>query len=137
MATTVKRIVPPTVGGGRRAAVTSLLNSGRQRFGAGASARRQRARRLWLDTPKRPHQRHVNVLRLFTFGGLGLEPNDGSTAPRLRPPRLALLAAIAAAGDRGVSRERLVGIFWPEADDQHANHSLRQARYALRNDLGQ
>jgi DNA-binding SARP family transcriptional activator/tetratricopeptide (TPR) repeat protein len=77
------------------------------------------------------------VLRLFTFGGLGLEPDDGSTAPRLRPPRLALLAAIAAAGDRGVSRERLVGIFWPEADDQHANHSLRQARYALRNDLGQ
>ena len=57
--------------------------------------------------------RHVNVLRLFTFGGLGLEPDDGSTAPRLRPPRLALLAAIAAAGDRGVSRERLVGIFWP------------------------
>ncbi|MGE5102962.1 MAG: BTAD domain-containing putative transcriptional regulator [Deltaproteobacteria bacterium] len=75
------------------------------------------------------------MLRLFTFGGIGIEPDDGSTAPRLRPPRLALLAAIAASGDRGVSRERLVGVFWPEADEQHANHSLRQARYALRNDL--
>jgi DNA-binding SARP family transcriptional activator len=89
-----------------------------------------------LDTPECAQQRHDNVLRLFTFSGLGVEPDDGSTVPRLRPPRLALLAAIAAAGDRGVSRERLVGILWPEADDQHANHSLRQARYALRNDLG-
>ncbi|HEY6825851.1 MAG TPA: BTAD domain-containing putative transcriptional regulator, partial [Gemmatimonadaceae bacterium] len=77
------------------------------------------------------------MLRLFTFGGLGIGPDDGSPAPRLRPPRLALLAAIAAAGERGVSRERLVAVFWPEADDHHANHSLRQARYALRNDLGQ
>jgi DNA-binding SARP family transcriptional activator len=90
-----------------------------------------------LDTPKRSQQRHVNVLRLLTFGGLGIRPDDGSPAPRLRPPRLALLAAIAAAGERGVSRERLVAVFWPEADDQHANHSLRQSRYALRNDLGQ
>ena len=80
-------------------------------------------------------QRDINVLRLFTFGGLGIEPDDGSTALRLRPPRLALLAVVAAAGERGVSRERLVGLFWPEADEQHAGHSLRQARYALRNDL--
>ena len=75
------------------------------------------------------------VLRLVTFGGLGLESDDGSTPPRLRPARLALLAVLGAAGDRGASRERLAGLFWPEADDQHANHSLRQARYALRNDL--
>jgi DNA-binding SARP family transcriptional activator/tetratricopeptide (TPR) repeat protein len=75
------------------------------------------------------------VLRLFTFGGIGIEPDDGSTAPRLRPPRLALLAVIAAAGDRGVSRERLASLFWPEADERHARHSLRQALYALRNDL--
>lgn len=77
------------------------------------------------------------MLRLLTFGGLGLESDDGSAPPRLRPPRLALLAVLAAAGDRGVSRERLTGLLWPEADDQHASHSLRQARYALRNDLGQ
>jgi DNA-binding SARP family transcriptional activator len=76
------------------------------------------------------------VLRLLTFGGLGLESDDGVGAPRLRPPRLALLAVLAAAGERGVSRERLIGYLWPEADEQHASHSLRQARYAMRNELG-
>ena len=76
------------------------------------------------------------MLRLFTFGGLGIEPDDGSTTPRLRPPRLALLAVLAAAGDRGVSRDRLASLFWPEADEPRARHSLRQARYALRNELG-
>jgi DNA-binding SARP family transcriptional activator/tetratricopeptide (TPR) repeat protein len=75
------------------------------------------------------------VLRLITFGGLGFEPGDGSAAPRLRPPRLALLAVLAAAGDRGLSRERLVSVFWPEVDESHARHSLRQSRYGLRNDL--
>jgi DNA-binding SARP family transcriptional activator/predicted Zn-dependent protease len=47
------------------------------------------------------------------------------------------LSVLAAVGDRGVSRERLVGLFWPDADDQRANHSLSQARYALRTELGQ
>jgi DNA-binding SARP family transcriptional activator/tetratricopeptide (TPR) repeat protein len=75
------------------------------------------------------------VLRLVTFGGLGLESDDGSPAPRLRPSRLALLAVLAAADDRGVSRERLASLFWSEADDHHASHSLRQARYGIRNDL--
>ncbi|HEU4787139.1 MAG TPA: BTAD domain-containing putative transcriptional regulator [Gemmatimonadaceae bacterium] len=78
----------------------------------------------------------VNVLRVIAFGGLGIASDDGPAAPRLRPPRLALLAVLAAAGDRGVSRERLAALFWPEADEEHALHSLRQARYALRNDLG-
>lgn len=76
------------------------------------------------------------MLRLLTFGGLSIEADDGS-APRLRAPRLALLAALAAAGDRGVSRERVAALFWPDADELRARHSLRQARYALRNDLGQ
>jgi DNA-binding SARP family transcriptional activator/TolB-like protein len=76
------------------------------------------------------------VLRLFTFGGLGLESDNGSSAPRLRRPRLALLAVLAAAGDRGVSRERLAGLFWPDSADARARHSLRQTLYALRNDMG-
>jgi DNA-binding SARP family transcriptional activator/TolB-like protein len=80
-------------------------------------------------------QRQVNVLRLFTFGGLGLVSNDGSAAPRLRPPRLALLAALAAAGERGMSRERLMAFFWPDSDETHGRHSLRQALYALRQEL--
>ena len=76
------------------------------------------------------------MFRLLTFGGLAIEPDDGLAAPRLRPPRLALLAVLAAAGDRGVSRDRLASFFWPDADEARAAHSLRQARYALRQDLG-
>ena len=75
------------------------------------------------------------MLRLITFGGVGLESDDGSAPSRLRPPRLALLAVLAAAGERGVSRERIAGLLWPESDEQRASHSLRQARYALRSEL--
>ena len=78
----------------------------------------------------------VNVLRLVTFGGLGIEADGGSAAPRLGPPRLALLAVLAAAGDRGVSREKLSGLFWPDFDEERARHSLRQALYAVRSGLG-
>ena len=73
-------------------------------------------------------------MRLLTFGGLALKSTDGSS-PRLRPQRLAILAVLAA-GDRGVSRERMYSIFWPEADEEHARASLRQALYALRQELG-
>jgi DNA-binding SARP family transcriptional activator len=73
------------------------------------------------------------MLRLVTFGGLALERDD-APAPRLRPQRLAILAVLASAGDHGISRERLASLFWPDSDDPR--HSLRQALYALRHELG-
>ena len=76
------------------------------------------------------------MLRLLTFGGLGVVHEDGSVAPRVRPPRLALLAALAAAGDRGVSRERLLALFWPDSDEARGRHSLRQSLYVLRQEIG-
>src|SRR5687768_1506333 len=76
-----------------------------------------------------------SMMRLLTFGGLALKSGDGSS-PRLRPQRLAILAVLAA-GEHGVSRERLYSIFWPEADEEHARASLRQALYALRQELGE
>lgn len=76
------------------------------------------------------------MLRLLTFGGLALENGDPSAAPKLRPPRLALLAVLAAAGERGCTRERLTGLFWPEAGEDHGRHSLRQALYGLRSEIG-
>jgi DNA-binding SARP family transcriptional activator/tetratricopeptide (TPR) repeat protein len=88
-----------------------------------------------LDSPDDWRQRQRTVLRLITFGGVGLESDDGSVPSRLRPPRLALLAVLAAAGERGVSRERIAGLLWPESDEQRASHSLRQARYALRSEI--
>ena len=75
------------------------------------------------------------MLRLVTFGGLALETSDGSTPPRVRPQRLAILAVLAAAGDRGVSRERMCGLLWPDTDEARARHALRQALYALRQEI--
>jgi DNA-binding SARP family transcriptional activator len=76
------------------------------------------------------------MLHLVTFGGLALESVDEAVAPRLSAQRLAILAVLAAEGDRRVSRERLTGLFWPEADEEHARHSLRQAMYTLRHEVG-
>lgn len=75
------------------------------------------------------------MLRLYSFGGLRLEgPNGpvGGAGARRRP--LAVLAVIAASGPRGVSRERLVGILWPEGTEEQGRHALAQVLYALRRD---
>src|SRR5512134_1820233 len=68
-----------------------------------------------------------DMLRVLTFGGVALESDEASAfIPRLRPPRLALLTVLAASGERGCTRERLLGLFWAEAGEEHARHSLRQ-----------
>jgi DNA-binding SARP family transcriptional activator len=76
-------------------------------------------------------------LSLITFGGLGILRNGapaGGTGAQRR--RLALLALLAAAGDRGMSREKLLSLLWPESDLERARKNLAQAVYALRRDLG-
>ena len=50
--------------------------------------------------------------------------------------RLVLLAALAAAGQKGMSRDALVGLFWPEVDASRARAALSQALYALKRDSG-
>ena len=47
--------------------------------------------------------------------------------------RLALLAVLAAAGERGRTRDQLLALFWPEASQLRARRSLDQLLYALRN----
>ena len=76
------------------------------------------------------------MLRLRTLGGLWIEAADGARLASLRPRRLGLLAIVAAAGPRGVSRSRVRAIFWPDATDEAAGHALRQTLYALNQDLG-
>ncbi len=51
--------------------------------------------------------------------------------------RLALLAVLAASGDRGRSRDQLLLLFWPDATEQRARHSLDQLLYALRSSIGE
>ena len=78
-------------------------------------------------------------MRLKTFGGLWIEwpdatPTPASGGPRPRP--LALLAILAANAPKGVSRERVLGILWPDSDPDRARHALSQTLYSLRRDLG-
>ena len=73
------------------------------------------------------------MLRLSTFGGLVLH-QDGQlhTGPAAQRRRLALLAVIAAAGRRGVGRDRLLALLWAGSEPEPARHSLYQALHVVR-----
>jgi TolB-like protein/DNA-binding SARP family transcriptional activator len=45
---------------------------------------------------------------------------------------LALLALLADAGDRGISRDRVVAYLWPDSDEERARTALRQLVHVLR-----
>ena len=76
------------------------------------------------------------MLHLKTFGGLSVEfdgiPGTGAAQQR---KTLGLLALLAAARQRGLSRDKLIASLWPETDAEHGRGLLRQACYALRRDL--
>ena len=78
------------------------------------------------------------MLRLTTFGGLWLEADEGPlTGAAAQRRRLVLLAALAAAGEKGMSRDAVVGLLWPEVDEARARAALSQALYALKRDTGE
>jgi DNA-binding SARP family transcriptional activator len=58
------------------------------------------------------------MLRLHTFGGCSVT-RDGAPVDDLAGQRkaLAFLAILAAAGERGISREKVLAHLWPESDD--------------------
>lgn len=72
------------------------------------------------------------------MGGLSLDAAGRRIAGAANQPgRLALLAVIAQSGERGVSRDRLLALFWPERDTERARGALNQALYSLRRDIGE
>ena len=77
------------------------------------------------------------MLRLHTFGGCFVT-HDGARFDLLSGQRkgLALLAMIAAAGERGVSRETVLAYLWPESDEIRARTSLKQLVHSLRQQSG-
>ncbi len=83
-----------------------------------------------LTTPP-PH-------RLCTFGGLAALRADGRPAEGAggQKRRLALLALLDGAGERGLSRDKLLGYLWPESDIEKGRAALAQALYALRKGIG-
>lgn len=71
------------------------------------------------------------MLRLETFGGLSLTDDAGrQVAPQRR--RLAMLALLASAGERGMTRDKLIAILWAESSAEHARHALEQLLYSIR-----
>ncbi len=66
-------------------------------------------------------------MRLRLLGGLEIEPS-GEIARKTK----LVLAAIALAGAKGISRAQLCGMFWPDRAAPQARSSLRQALAALR-----
>ncbi|MBC7790320.1 MAG: tetratricopeptide repeat protein [Anaerolineae bacterium] len=76
------------------------------------------------------------MLRLKTFGGLSVSADAGPlTGAATQRKRLAVLAVLAAAGDRGVSRDRLLALFHSESDSERARHTFSQSLHSLRRDL--
>ena len=75
-------------------------------------------------------------MRLRTLGGLWIENSRSVLVGGPRPRPLALLAILAAAGTKGTSRDRAIGILWPDSDSERARHALSQTIYSLRRDLG-
>jgi len=73
------------------------------------------------------------MLRVQTFGGLTLKVDDVPvTGVLTQRRRLALLALLAVARERGVSRDKLVAYLWPESEAADARHALSQLLYAQR-----
>src|SRR5689334_3210558 len=80
---------------------------------------------------------HQPPYRLVTLGGLRLERADGGvvTGAAAQQRALAVLAAIAVAGVRGVSRDWIVALLWPDSEEERARHVLAQLLYNLRRGL--
>lgn len=79
------------------------------------------------------------MIQLRTLGAIGLRRSDGEElrAVLAQPKRLALLMYLALARPSGPQRrDRLVALFWPEQDSEHARNALSQAIFFLRRLLG-
>jgi DNA-binding SARP family transcriptional activator/TolB-like protein/Flp pilus assembly protein TadD len=79
------------------------------------------------------------MIRLRTLGALELQHHDGTEVRSVlaQTKRFALLAYLAVASPRSFHRrDTLLGIFWPELDDERARSALSQALYYLRQSLG-
>src|SRR5687768_18410290 len=80
------------------------------------------------------------TIEFRTLGTLDVRRTDGTELHSLvaQPKRVALLAYLCVANPRGFHRrDRLLGLFWPDADQAHARNSLRNALHVLRHSLGE
>ena len=78
------------------------------------------------------------MLRIKCLGQLSVLREDGQplAGAASQPRRLAIMALLARAGERGISREKVIGYLWPDSDEERARRLVSQAVYMLRRDLG-
>jgi DNA-binding SARP family transcriptional activator len=75
-------------------------------------------------------------LRLEMMGGITLfVGGEATTGAATRRRRLALLALLAVARDRGMNRDKIQAYLWPESDSERARHGLNQLLYFQRHHL--
>lgn len=76
-------------------------------------------------------------LRLRLLGTPALDHDHrAATASACQGQPLALLAVLACAGERGLARDKLVALFWPESPPERAAHRLNQLVHSVRRRLG-
>lgn len=78
--------------------------------------------------------------RLRVLGGSDLRDGRGHPVESVlrQPKRLALLTYLALEGTgRFLRRDTIVGLFWPDLDQEHARAALRRALHFLRRGLGE
>src|SRR5678815_1138180 len=76
--------------------------------------------------------------RLALLGPVSLTGPDESLMRRAsQQRRLALLALIASSPGGSISRDRVLGLLWPERGERTARHLLADSLYVLRQTLGQ
>lgn len=80
------------------------------------------------------------MIRFQLLGSIDLRDETGRElrAVLAQPKRLALLACLAATSPAGPQRrDTLLGMFWPELDQEHARNALSKAVHFLRRSLGE
>ena len=82
----------------------------------------------------------MSVIEFRTLGALDLRAADGRELHSLlaQPKRIALLLYLCIAEPLGYHRrETILGLLWPESDEEHARTSLRKSLHVLRKSLGE
>ena len=76
------------------------------------------------------------MFSLQMLGGLALHDAGGPIAGRVTQRRRVALLAVLAVERRLVSRDKLLGLFWPDADSERGRRLLADSLYVLRSGLG-
>ena len=74
-------------------------------------------------------------MRLRLLGGLELTSIAGGSVPDVTRQTRLMLACLALAGPKGLSRSELCSLFWPDRQSAQARNSLRQGLAAIRKHL--